>query len=55
MLPISRNWIPIAGLPRIFLTLLIVVTGIPEIYNAVVVAGRVRSLVFFLFGVIFLN
>jgi len=55
MLPISCNWIPIAGLPRISLTLLIVVKGIPEIYNAVVVAGRVQSLVFFLIGAIFVN
>jgi len=52
MLPISRNWMPIAGLPRSSLTFLIVVKGIPEIYNAVVVAGRFRRLAFFLLGVI---
>jgi len=34
---------------------LIVVKGIPEIYNAVVAVGRVRSLVLFLFGVIFVT
>jgi len=52
MLPISRNWIQIAGLPRSCLPFLILVKGIPEIYNAVVLGGRLRSLAFFLLGVI---